>query len=85
MNLTQQSLRAGIGWALLLALLVALVPTFLDWRNNPGGVFRGQGGTHWGAVMETMWTWYWPLFLLIVPITTLIHGWLSARGRGSRD
>ena len=80
MKITQKSLTSGLAWALLLALIGAAVPTFLDWQANPAGVFRGEDGTNWGAVIETIWTWYWPLFLLIVPITVLIHAWRSGRG-----
>ena len=73
--INQRSIRHGIAWALLLALTVALVPTIMDWYNNPGGVFRGTEGTNWGVVLETTWTWFWPLFLIAVPITVLFWAW----------
>lgn len=79
MNIQQRSLQHGIAWALLIAFAVALVPTLIDWHNNPGGVFRGPDGTHWGAVFETVWTWFWPVFLVLVPITVSIHAWLAHR------
>jgi len=34
--------------------------TWRDWRLNPGGLFRGPSGTHWGIVLETAWSWFWP-------------------------
>lgn len=81
MRVSQKSLRFGIVAALLIALAVAVVPAFIDWRLNPGGVFRGAEGTHWGAVFETVWTWFWPVFLVVVPVMVVIHAWLLHRRR----
>lgn len=83
MRIDQKSLRFGIALALVIALIAAIVPTVIDWYNNPGGVFRGSEGTRWGAVIETVWTWFWPIFLLVVPMTVLIHAWLSRRRTGN--
>jgi uncharacterized membrane protein len=79
MKIQQKSLRHGIAWALLVALIGSIVPTFIDWRLNPGGIFRGSEGTNWGVVVETIWTWFWPLFLVIVPIAVLLYAWLEHR------
>jgi hypothetical protein len=76
MKVEVRSIRVGMAWALIIALGVAIVPTFMDWRLNPGGLFHGGIGTHWGVVLETAWTWFWPVFLGVVPLTVLVHAWV---------
>jgi hypothetical protein len=61
--------RRVFGWPVLavsasLGLLVALPVTFRDWWLNPGQIFRGPEGTSWDAVLETAWSWFWPVALL---------------------
>ncbi len=66
----------------LISALVALVPTVMDWYENPGGIFRGESGTHWVFVAETWWSWAWPLALLTVPLAlgiVLLQSRFSAR------
>jgi len=81
MKIEERSIRTGLAWALFFAFAVALVPTFLDWRLNPGGLFHGADGTSWAVVLETAWTWFWPVFLGVVPITVLAHAWFTGRKR----
>lgn len=70
-------LRIDIRWraitmsalsGLLVGLIVAGIMTFVDWRANPGGIFRDAAGTHWRIVLETAWTWAWPVTLLVAAI-----------------
>lgn len=63
----------------VLAVLAAAIPTYIDWQANPGGVFQGPDGTHWPAVLETAWTWFWPIFLVALLVTVIIHGLVTAR------
>jgi hypothetical protein len=70
--------------AALLALAVAGVFTLLDWMTNPGGVFRNSAGTAWPIVGETLWSWWWPTFLIaaVVAATLAFIRTLRKRGRG---
>ena len=79
MKISEKSIRTGVLWALFIAFAASAVPAFMDWRLNPGGLFRSGAGTHWGIVIETMWTWFWPVFLLVVPVTVLLHAWWQVR------
>ena len=85
MSVGERSVRFGLAAALIIALAVAIVPTFMDWRLNPGGLFQGANGTHWGVVFETAWSWFWPVFLGIVPITVLLHAWYLDRRSTRHD
>lgn len=48
---------------------IALVMTSIDWHANPGGVFADESGTHWVAVAETAWSWFWPVAALTIVIS----------------
>lgn len=50
---------------ILAGLVVSTLLTFLDWRLNPGGIFHGAAGTDWLVVLETAWSWFWPVSLLV--------------------
>ena len=52
-------LRGGL-IAVVIGLLLAVPMTFLDWRLNPGQLFRGPSGTIWSVVLQTAWSWFWP-------------------------
>jgi hypothetical protein len=62
------SLTIAAATGLALALLMALVPTAIDWHQNPGGVFRGTAGISWQPLLETLWSWFWPLALFTTPV-----------------
>ncbi|MEM1205608.1 MAG: hypothetical protein AAGN66_20425 [Acidobacteriota bacterium] len=72
-------LRFAFFIALQIATALASVMTFLDWRKNPSGLFQGDGGTHWGVVAETWWSWFWPS-AIVVGIAALVI-LLLRRGR----
>ena len=57
-------LVAGGLLAVALALLIAALMAYLDWRLNPGGIFHGPGGTRWDVLLSTAWSWFWPVLLL---------------------
>lgn len=43
----------GVGIGAAVGLAVASTMTFLDWRNNPGGIFHDAYNTDWAIVWET--------------------------------
>lgn len=53
-------------------MLVAAVPTLLDWRSNPGGVFYSDAGTDFAIVFETWYSWFRPAALLTIPVASLL-------------
>ena len=65
-------------------VLVASTMSFVDWRINPGGVFRDEQGTRWLIVGETWLSWFVPVALaaaaMLVPLVTF----LSRRRRRRR-
>jgi len=65
---------------MVIALLVAVPMSFMDWRQNPSGIFQDSVGTNWKVVFETLFSWLWPTFLLTAPVFILILQWAS-RGR----
>lgn len=67
----------GITIALLVALIVACVMTFMDWRLNPAGIFRTEAGTDWARVAETATSWFLPTALIVGLVTLPISLWLS--------
>jgi hypothetical protein len=40
--------------------------TFLDWRENPAGLFHDQSGTDWRVVLETAVSWFVPVALVTI-------------------
>jgi len=64
---------------MLIALLVAVPISFMDWRQNPSGIFQDSTGTNWKVVFETLLSWLWPTFLLTAPVSILILQWASRR------
>jgi hypothetical protein len=71
-------LVTGSGWGLLAALLLACIPGGMDWYENPAGIFRENLNTNWTILLETIWSWLWPLALLTVPLAVLLR-WISGR------
>jgi len=68
----------GLIFGFLLALLVSAVPTFLDWRANPSGIFHDSAGTNLAVVLETFFSWLWPLFLVFAPVSIAVIAWISS-------
>jgi hypothetical protein len=61
------------------ALLVATVPTALDWNSNPGGIFRSETGTDFAIALETWYSWFWPVAIFTIPGASLLFVALSNR------
>ena len=79
MKIQVRSIGQGIGIGLLLAALIAAPFTAIDWYQNPGGIFRGSGGTDFQILWETAFSWFWPSALLTVPLAIVIRLWLAHR------
>ncbi len=63
----------------LVGLVVASVMTFLDWRLNPGGIFRDAQGTDWTVVTETAVSWFAPISGLVSVLAILVLLWIARR------
>jgi hypothetical protein len=63
----------------LVGLVVACVMTFLDWRLNPGGIFRDAQGTDWIVVTETAVSWFAPISGLVSVLAILVLLWIARR------
>lgn len=61
-----------------LAFLTASVATYLDWSENPGGIFRDSTGTNWAVVWETAISWFVPVLLIVAVAQTV---WLLSTRR----
>jgi hypothetical protein len=59
------------------ALLAASTMSFLDWRLNPGGIFRGGDGTIWPVVWETWISWFVPMLPLAGAVALPVLLWSS--------
>ena len=72
-----------LAWGALIgccvSALISAVPTGLDWYSNPAGIFRGEAGTNWSVVLETHFSWLWPLFLFFAPVSIGVLFWLDRR------
>ena len=79
MKVQTKSVGQGIGIGLLAAVLIAAPFTAIDWYQNPGGIFRGVGGTNWQILWETAFSWFWPCALLTVPVALFLKLWLARR------
>ena len=79
MKITVKTVYVGTCAGILVALLVAILPTAIHWYDNPGGIFRADTGTNWAIIFETWFSWFWPVAILLVPVTMLLHAWFSNR------
>ena len=64
---------------LLTGLLVTIPMTIADWRLNPSGLFHDEQGTNWPIVTETAFSWFWPVALIVLVTTVIVHSWISRR------
>lgn len=62
---------------LLTGLVVSVSMTIADWRLNPSGIFHNEEGTDWAIVTETALSWFWPVALIALFTTAIIHSWMS--------
>ncbi len=72
-------LAIGLGVAATVAAAVASVATFVDWRRNPGGIFRSDVGTNGLVVWETWISWFWPVFLFVAVVAAAVAVWRTMR------
>ena len=68
----------GIAAGVVLGAAVAVPFTVADWRLNPGGLFRDESGTQWDILLETGFSWFLPVALLVFVAATAIHYWRSS-------
>ncbi len=66
----------GVVVGLLAGLLVSIPITIADWRLNPAGIFRNDEGTNWTIVAETAISWFWPVALVALVTTVVVHSLL---------
>lgn len=52
----------------VLAVVVASIMTWLDWRVNPNGIFYSESVIHWSVVWQTLSSWLWPLWLMFLAL-----------------
>ncbi len=70
---------SALGTAAILAGLVALFVTLVEWVLNPHDLFHGDPGTDWGVVWETWTSWFLPTLLILAPIAAGVAWWRSQR------
>ena len=52
--------------SLIIALIISVFATWLDWRVNPSGLFYSDSDIHWAVVWETLSSWLWALWLVFM-------------------
>ncbi len=71
-RILRAALQRSVFIAISMAFIVGASASFIDWRENPGGIFREGTETQWGIVMDTFLSWFmpafWFVFILSVPI-----------------
>ena len=65
----QAALALGVG--VVVGAGVGAVMSIVDWRLNPGGVFRDSQGTNWDVVVETALSWFFPVALASFVVATI--------------
>lgn len=65
-------------------LAIAAIMTFLDWRTNPGGIFRNVQGTNWSVVLETALSWFVPTAGVVSILSALRFILVSRRKRSGK-
>ena len=53
-------------------LVITAWVTFFDWRLNPGGIFRDAEGTNWSIVLETGWSWFFPVAIAATALALIV-------------
>ncbi len=67
----------GVTAGLAAGVIVAVPMTIRDWRLNPSNLFHNEQGTDWAIVMETALSWFWPVALVALVATGIVHSRLS--------
>ena len=83
---SERSLRKNavkaIVFGVTLGFFVASLMTFLDWRENPGGIFHGDHGTNWVFVRDTFSSWFSPVAVpasIFALSGVLLFAWAKSR------
>lgn len=71
--LIKPSIRFGVTLGLATGAASACVFTLWDWLENPGGIFRGEQGTQWFIVLDTVASWFIPTFIALGCLGALAH------------
>ena len=72
-----RSWNFGAVVGLVAGLVVGVSMAVSDWRLNPSGIFHNEQGTNWTIVAETVFSWFWPVALLALVTTVVIHSLIS--------
>ena len=81
-----KTVRRSLLIGLVLSLALTLIVTSMELIENPGGVFRQDEGVHWPNTLETVWSWFYPTFLLASLIAFLFIGGVALiRQRHSKN
>ncbi|QQX78892.1 hypothetical protein JK628_15140 [Shewanella sp. KX20019] len=68
----------SIKWASIFSAIVTLVIVVWEWLENPGGIFRGAGGTQWQFVYDTAISWFLPTFIYSIVVVFIAATLYSA-------
>jgi hypothetical protein len=67
-DMTRQIVIRALLFGIIAGTAIAVAMTYLDWKQNPGGIFRGQLGTDLSIVLETAASW----FIGSLPVASLL-------------
>ena len=70
--MTWRNLRVAAAVGFGAAFVIAAWITFFDWRLNPGGIFRDSQGTNWSIVLETGWSWFFPVAIAATALALVV-------------
>lgn len=56
----------------LVCLGASVFVTALEWLENPNSIFHSSSGTNWQFVVDTFFSWFWPLLLLVFPLSIVL-------------
>jgi hypothetical protein len=75
----------GLAVGVAISSTVTVIIVIWEWLENPGGIFRGDGGTNWGFVFDTAISWFVPTFVYAALFASALHlAWSVARAVFSR-
>jgi len=78
----QKNAVKAIALGVALGFFVASLMTFLDWYENPSGIFHGDHGTNWVFVRDTFASWFAPVAVPASIFTlsgVLLFAWAKRR------
>ncbi len=74
-----KSVYAGVVIGVVVAFFAAALPTAIDWYSNPGGIFRTGLASNWPVVLQTWFSWFWPVAVVSIPIAIIALAYLRNR------